>query len=131
MNSAIALRNSQVAAVLGPDATLTVLLQPAYLYKSEGQPGLDFGTVWLQDVQLVFREASIDGTLPTLPTRIESGHFTAGSERWQDLIPVSTSTTAACQLRLTFDSPQEITIHAKALHITLLDEPLFLELFKP
>lgn len=131
MNTTIALNKSQLVALRRQDGTVTILLQPAYLYKSEERPGLDFGTVWLQDAELVLSESLVDGAPPELPCHIREGKLSVGADSYKNLVPALPQATEPVVLHLTFDASHTLTVKGASLRIQMVDEPLFLELFKP
>jgi hypothetical protein len=130
MNTAIDLRGSTVTEISRENATVTVLFQPARLHKSEGRPGIDFGTVWLQDLRLIFVEAAVTGNLPQLPSTITSPESVAHGERHTNLFPISLRPAGRSEMILFFDSVK-VEIAAQEVRLELLDEPLFLQLFHP
>ena len=131
MNTAIALNKSQLVALRGQDGTVSILLQPAYLHKSEERPGVDFGTAWLQDVELILSESLVEGALPDLPCHIRESKLRVGTESYNNLFPAIPQVTGPVVLHLTCDADHTVTVKGASLRIQMVDEPLFLELFKP
>jgi hypothetical protein len=58
-NCAIELHDSDIASVTATGGNLTVNFRPAVIHKSEGSPGVDKGSVWLQDIDLQFFDAQM------------------------------------------------------------------------
>jgi hypothetical protein len=126
MNAAIELHDSTVAEIIKQDGTVTVEFRPAYLHQSEGRPGIDPGTGWVQDVQLIFSEASVDGNLPDLPCDVMDGEFVLSQKR-QYLISVPLEAMGFVELQLIFDSIHAVTIKGKSVHLKLPGKPKYVE----
>jgi hypothetical protein len=126
MNAAIELHDSTVAEIIKQDGTVTVEFRPAYLHQSEGRPGIDPGTGWVQDVQLIFSEASVDGNLPDLPCDVMDGEFVLSQKR-QYLISVPLEAMGFVELQLIFDSILAVTIKGKSVHLKLSGKPKYVE----
>jgi hypothetical protein len=130
MNTAIDLRESKVSEISRQGTTVTVLFQPARLHKSDGRPGVDFGTVWLQDLRLIFSEASVIGPLPDFPVNLTSGKSVTNGETQINLFPISLKPSGQCETTFLFDD-LTVEIAAREARLELLDEPLFLQVFSP
>jgi len=125
----IELHDSCVAGVAKEAGVLTVRFSPAYVHKSDGQPGVDPGTGWTQDVALVIREASLRGALPTLPCDVSDGNFTVAGQSHANAVPLPLDTPAAVDLRILFVAGVEITITGRGARVDLLSEPTYVEDF--
>jgi hypothetical protein len=126
MNAAIELHDSTVSKIIKQDGAVTVEFQPAYLHISEGRPGIDPGTGWVQDGQLSFSEASVDGSLPDLPSDVMEGEFVL-SQKLQDFISVPLQADGFVELKLIFDSIHAVTIKGKSAHLKLSGHPKYVE----
>ena len=113
------------------DGTVTVHFLPAYLHKSEGRPGLDPGTGWVQEARLFFAEASVSGDVPDFPCEVVEGELVVGAERYDNAIPVPLEVTAHVELRLVFDATHTVAISGRSVRLELLGEPRYVEEFKP
>lgn len=131
MNTIIELHDSKVAEIATRDATVIVHFLPAYLHKSEGRPGFDSGTGWVQDARLIFADASASGGFPDLPCEVMDGELVVGSERHDNEIPVPLEVTAPAELRLIFDSIHTVTVTGRGVRLELFGEPRYVEEFKP
>jgi hypothetical protein len=103
---------------------------PAYLHKSDGQPGYDPGTVWVQDAQLISVGASVEGDLPDWPCDVMDGALTIGGERHEIHIPVPLLPAAPAELCLSFDSVHTATVTARSVRLRLSGEPGYVEDFR-
>ena len=102
---------------------------PAYLHKSEGRPGIDSGTGWIQEARLIFADASVSGVSPQLPCDVKDGELLLGEERHDNEIPVPLNVTASAQLRLVLDSIHTVTVKGHGVRLELLGEPRYVEEF--
>ena len=55
MNTVIEIHDSRVTEISNRNGTVIVHFQPTYLHKSEGRPGLDAGTGWVQEARLILQ----------------------------------------------------------------------------
>jgi hypothetical protein len=131
MNTLIELHDSKVAEIGERNGTVSVHFIPAYLHKSEGRPGVDCGTGWVQEARLIFADAAASGDFPSLPCDVMDGEFVVGAERHDNEIPVPLAVTARIELRLVFDSIHTVTVKARRVRLELLGEPKYVEDFKP
>lgn len=88
MNQAIELHDSRVTEVVRAGDAVTVRLAPAYLHRSEGKPGWDRGTGWVQSWELVFSGATVVHPLGELPQELDHGWLWLGDQRFDDLLPL-------------------------------------------
>jgi hypothetical protein len=131
MNTIIELHDSTVATIDGQLGETVVHFLPAYFHKSEGRPGYDQGTGWVQEVRLIFREASVNGDLPDLPCDVMDGALTIDGARHDNHIPVPLISEARAELRLIFDSVHAVTVKGRGVRLQLSGEPKYVEEFRP
>lgn len=131
MNTAIELHDSTVAEISSRAGTVIVRFVPAYLHKSEGRPGLDCGTGWVQDAQLRFADAFVTGACPDLPCDIMDGELVFGGDRRDNEIPVPLEVTEPTKLSLKFGPKHAVTVKGRSVRLELLGEAKYVEEFKP
>ena len=88
MNSEIELHDSVISEIHEIDRTVVVEFAPAYLHKSQGTPGLDAGTGWVQNARLRLTGATISGDRPLLPETLSEGSLRVGGLKHDNLLPV-------------------------------------------
>jgi hypothetical protein len=103
---------------------------PAYLHKSEGRPGFDAGSGWVQEGRLVFADASVIGSFPEFPCAVMDGELLVGTVRHENEIPVPLDVTASTELRLIFDSIHSVAVTGRGVRLELFGEPRYVEEFK-
>jgi hypothetical protein len=123
MNTIIELHDSVVAEVATQGSAVDVHFRPAYIHKSEGRPGFDAGTGWVQDAVLIFQEAVAAGEAPDLPCEILTGELTVGGQRHDNHIPVPLVAEADTELRLVFDSMHTVKVRGGSVRLMWFGEP--------
>jgi hypothetical protein len=131
VNTAIEIHDSQVSEIIDLDGAVIVHIQPAYLHKSEGRPGFDSGTGWVQEARLIFTRATTNGDFPDWPCRIMGGELVLDGEIHRNLIPVPLEASGDSELRLVCDSVHTVTIRGRGAKLELIGEPKFIEEFRP
>ena len=131
VNISIELHDSIVAGIMKRTGEVVVHFLPAYLHKSEGRPGIDAGTGWVQEARLNFADGLIGGTFPDLPCVVMEGELVVGVERFNNQVPAPLAVTAHTELHLVFDSTHTLTVTGRAVRLEFLGEPSYVEEFKP
>jgi len=129
MNTIIEIHDSRVAKISKRDGTVTVHFLPAFLHKSEGRPGFDSGTCWVQEARLIFSEAFISGDFPDLPCDVMKGEIVIGAELHDNLIPVPLDVEQHTKLRLIFDSIHTAMVSGEGVRLELAGESKYVEEF--
>lgn len=88
MNACIELHDSRMHGVVAPGGSVVVQFRPAYVHRSEGRPGIDPGTGWVQDFDLVVSEAVLVSTFTELPRDLWDGSLSVGDEVFENEIPL-------------------------------------------
>jgi hypothetical protein len=129
MNSAIEIHDSNLAGVesVGRDAVFH--LDAAYVHRSEGRPGIDPGSGWLQDIDLVVSGAVIESLPEELPGALADGVLSAGGTAWDNLIPLPLAVSGAVALSMTTSGGELVLVHGSGAEIVPRGEPRFIEPF--
>jgi len=130
MNSVIEIHDSRVAEICERKGTVVVHFKPAYLHKSEGRPGIDAGTGWVQEARLIFSEVFLNGDFPDWPCDIVDGEIIVAGVRHHNLIPVPLDVAQRAELRLICDSVHTVMISAAGVRLELIGEPRYVEDFQ-
>ena len=129
MNSAIELHDSRIGRIRVVDGEALIEFAPAYLHKSEGRPGMDPGTGWVQAVRLTLSRALIRGPLPDLPDEISDGGLRVDSTSLENVIPIPLQARGDIELRLLFVSGHEVIFTADSIALELTGEANYVEEF--
>lgn len=131
MHRAIELHDSVLASVGSRDGVVVVILRPAYVHSSEGEPGVNDGWVGVQTVILEFDDGRVDGTIEGLPADISDGDFEADGVLSPNMIklPCDTATRAVLTLYL---SPGygKVSIQGARVRVTTESEIEYVEAFR-
>jgi hypothetical protein len=131
MNTIIELHDSKVAMIDRQDGDAVVHFLPAYLHKSDGRSGYDPGTGWVQEVQLILREATVEGEFPDWPCHVLDGALTIDGARHDNSIPVPLTSEASAELMLIFDSVHAVTVAGRDVRLEFCGAPKYVEEFEP
>lgn len=91
MNEMIEIHDSTLSGATWDGRDLALHFAPAYLHRSAGEPGVDPGTGWIQDLDLIVSEARLAEFPATLPAWLFDGEFAEGDRLWSNTIPVEPS----------------------------------------
>jgi hypothetical protein len=100
MNEAIELHDSVLESVNQQNDTVVVTLLPAVFHRSGGKPGVDAGTIFIQDLAIEFFEAEYHGAVGELPADILDGDFKTGQTLSPNMIKLPCDADGAVQLTL-------------------------------
>lgn len=98
MNSEIELHDSTLASITPDGHDLILCLAPAYVHRSAGRPGIDQGSGWLQDIDLVISEAVVESLPTEFPVDLSEGSFSVGEVRCDNSIPLPLAVSGAVSL---------------------------------
>ena len=87
LHKCIELHDTTFATAVEVGTQIIVVLR-AYVHTSEGRPGWDAGSGWVQAAVLVFAEGRMDGVLPDLPADIWEGDLIVDGEWWKNTVPI-------------------------------------------
>jgi hypothetical protein len=88
MNSEVEIHDSTLVGIIPDGRDLVLRLAPAYVHRSAGRPGIDQGSGWLQDIDLVIFEAVVESLPSESPVDLNDGSFSVGETRWENFIPL-------------------------------------------
>jgi len=130
MNFAIELHDSELASIVKTADLARIPLRPAYIHKSAGVPGLDPGTGWIQDIDLVIRGASIEGDVDKYPATITDGMLRIDRKQFDNCLPLPLNRVANVTLRLELMWLRgTITVRGSSISACLVTEPKYVEEF--
>jgi hypothetical protein len=98
MNSEVEIHDSTLASVTPDGHDLVLCLAPAYVHRSAGRPGIDQGSGWLQDIDLVISEAAVESLPSEFPVDLSDGSFSVGEVRWDNSIPLPLTVSGTVSL---------------------------------
>lgn len=128
LNNAIELHDSTVAGVRFHDGDAMVMFRPAYVHRSERRPGIDPGTGWVQDIDVIIRNATPVRLPRKLPATIADGNLLAGRLEYPNIIPFPLDESPVV-LAIRMDNGEEIQIQGSSLAMKIAGEAIFVEEF--
>jgi hypothetical protein len=126
-NRVIEIHDSELKSIAVRVGEIVVELAPAYIHQSEGRPGMDAGTGWLQDAVIRIRGEEISGSINDLPCDLWDGNLTLPGEYLDNLIPIPLSVEGDIVLQLTSCSGESVQIRGDHISLQLSGEPKYLE----
>jgi hypothetical protein len=128
-NSAIELHDSSIEAItnLGDQV---FLFMHAYLHQSDGMPGVDKGSGWIQAVIISFTNSTIVGNNKQYPINISDGKLIIGKRTIPNLISIL-FVGDDVDLKLDLVNAEHICIKGTRAELTLLGNPKYVEEFHP
>ena len=129
-NSAIELHDSVFAHIAQRGERIEISLAPAYVHKSNGVPGVDAGTGWIQNVTIVLEGGHVEGELPNLPCELSDGMLIIRDQAFENEIPLPLDQDGPVLLRLDeMWSNRSISFRGSRIVVTVLGEPKYVEQF--
>ena len=129
MNRMVELHDSTLAGITpdGPDLILS--LAPAYVHRSAGRPGIDRGSGWLQDIDLVISGAVVESLPTEFPVNLSDGSFSVGEVRFDNAIPLPLAVTGAVSLVAVTFGGELLAVHGTGARAVMRGELGYLEEF--
>ncbi len=137
-NRVIEIHDSAVDDITVKDNLATIHFPSVYIHQSEGRPGVDPGTGWVQEAVLRIAEAQAEGAFSEEIRKasgydvhyLHGGALRIGDVLSDGLIPIPLSVTADVELVL--ESCGEIVrIRGTSCSLELLGEAEYVEDFRP
>jgi hypothetical protein len=98
MNSAIELHDSEIRAITQVAGTVIVRFSPAYIHRSYARPGIDRGSGWIQDIDVVIPDAVVHAQFPEVPRTLDGGSLLVDGDYFENMIPLPLDRCGAVRL---------------------------------
>ena len=125
-NRVIEIHDSELKTVTVSNGKIVLELSPAYIHQSEGRPGTDAGTGWLQDAVIRIRGEEIFGSISELPCDLWDGNLMLPGEFLTILFQFRW-TCGNIELQFTSISGESVQIRGDRITLELLGEPKYIE----
>ena len=105
----------------------------AGVHQTDGDPGGDAGTVWVQKAILRINNAQLARAFSDFPVDLWDGVITFGESRLDNEIPIPLQHEGIVELRLEAWRPahEVITLIGKSAELELIGAPEYVEEFRP
>jgi hypothetical protein len=128
-NSAIELHDSTLSGTTLRESVLVLVFSPGIVHRSKRQPGVDSGTVWLQDVEIAI-DYPADGFQPlAVPLKVAGGTLAAGATIWRNVIPIPLQQHGPVVLNLELLNGLSLTIQGGGVSVGSRGGARYLEAF--
>jgi len=132
LNRAVELHDSDLGSAITHESLLELRLDPAYVHQSEGRPGIDRGTGWIQTLLVRVAGFSLEEPIPSLPQAIANGSLEIGPRKFDNAIPLPFRSEGPVHLRLLLaDSGRWFVVSGVSIEVEEVDEPRYVEQFFP
>src|SRR5262245_15156901 len=129
MNSVVEVHDSTLASIIPAGRDLVLCLAPAYVHRSAGRPGLDQGSGWLQDIDLVISEAVVESLPPALPVNLSEASVSDGQVRWDNTTPLPLAVSGTVSLTAVTCRGEHLAVRGMRASTVTRGEPRYLEEF--
>jgi len=129
LNATLEFHDSEVRSVEPREASLLVTFSAAYVHRSNGHPGIDSGSGYVQAVEMEFLDATWNGPMTECVGRLSDGIVTSNGIA-RSLIQVPFSSNGPVSSELQFSNGSLLSIRAQKLICRFAGEPNFVEVFR-
>jgi hypothetical protein len=112
LKSALEVHGSDVVELRPSETALQMIFEPAYVHRSEGRPGVDAGSGFLQPAEIVFTGAKYTEKDGPCTGAIAEGLVTVAGKRFDSVFPLPHSATGNVTGEFTFESGAVLSITA-------------------
>lgn len=132
-NRAIEIHDSVLAGVSFSQGEAQLHFSSVYVHQSEGVPGRDVGSGWVQKALLRIHDAMVEGAFSEFPVDLSDGQIQLGNKLLDNEIPVPLRHKGAFELRLRamLREQEVVTFTGSGAELELLGEPEYVEEFRP
>ena len=127
-NSAIEIYDSMLDSLMNEDQRVVLDLEPAYIHRSTGTPGVDPSVGWVQDIILLV-DGTIEGSLTELPCDLWEGSLQVGDQKIENIIPLPVDYRGEVTLTLVTQSLNRVIVRGSAISANPIGEAKFIEEF--
>ena len=131
-NRAIEIHDSILEEVSLSQGKAHLHFSSVYIHQSEGIPGVDAGSGWVQEAILHIHDATMEGDFSEFPVDLSDGETRIGQRLLDNEIPVPLDHQGAFRLRLEAKwQAREVVFTGSGAELELLGEPEYVEEFRP
>jgi hypothetical protein len=128
MNSAIEFHDSRVSSIRAAGGDLHLELS-AYVHCSNGRPGIEAGSVFLQPAEVLFSGAEHEEAGDACVGSISDAIIAVDSSPFVNMLPVPFAAKGTVTALLTFASGAVLSVRANGLTCELAGDPVFVETY--
>jgi len=130
MNQALELHDTTLKEIVIEGSETTLCLSSAIVHKSDGIPGLDSGTCWVQKINIELEEAILEKIPEDIPNEIDFGYFIINGEKYINVIDLPINESG--EIEVVAETMYGNELHLKGKRITTVEvgEIIFLQNFE-
>ena len=129
MNSALEFHDSGVSSVRAVAGEVRIELPSAYVHRSEGRPGKDQGSVFLQPAELVFSNAVLSEEAGPCTGAISDASISVNGREFSNMVPIPFRGEGVISASFTFESGAILTVNGSGVSCQVSGNPVFLEAY--
>ena len=126
-NRAMEFHDSTFDRVERVGADLALHFSAAYIHESEGEPGVDAGSGWVQGLRLHISDASLNGQILHLPCKLWGGSICLGEKQFENALPIPLDYQG--HVKVTLGETSNLTVTGTGLRVELCGQPKYVEEF--
>jgi len=132
-NRVIEIHDSVLAEISLSQGEAQLHFSSVYIHQSEGVPGRDAGSGWVQKAVLRIHDARVEGAFSEFPVDLGDGQIQMGQNILNNEIPVHLRYKGAFELRLRamWHGQVVVSFTGSGAELELLGEPEYVEEFRP
>ena len=131
-NRAIEIHDSTLDAISVRDGEAMLHFHRIYIHESEGTPGVDAGSGWVQEARLRIGDAVVTKSFSKFPANLLlGGQITLGNAVLTNMIPIPLNCKEFVELRLESWNDEAVLITGSSAELELIGEPTCVEEFHP
>ena len=112
MKSAIEFHGSDVVELRQSGTTLQIIFEPAYVHRSEGRPGVDSGSGFLQPAEIVFAGAKFTEKDGPCTGALSEALISVSGKKFDSVFPLPHSATGNVSAEFNFESGAVLSVTA-------------------
>jgi hypothetical protein len=125
-NRAIEFHDSTFDSLEKDGANVILRFSAAYIHESNGEPGVDAGSGWVQEALLHVVGASVNGEILELPSDLSDGDMRLGGDLFQ-MVPIPLDYKGTVEINL--EENGKIRVAGTGVRLELVGEPKYIEEF--
>ena len=112
MKAALEFHDSDVTELRPAASTLHLIFEPAYVHRSNGRPGVDAGSGFLQPAEIVFTDAQFTEKDGPCKGAISEGMISVSGKKFDSVLPLPFEASGKVSAEFTFESGAVLSVTA-------------------
>lgn len=129
INSIIELHDSWIVGVVTHGNSILVKFGPAYIHRSRGRPGIDQGTGWVQELELIFDDAVLQSEFTEIPCQLEGGTLSIEGHVVENAIPLPIDVRGTIRFSSVSMNGATLVIVGNRIQLGRIQEAVYVEEF--